>query len=161
MLKATQLALPVNLAEHYIGFSVSNRDGLVCTSDGSTRRLWYKHLASSDRVTIPAYGPEIMSCVMYRSVCGNVSCCSMASYTGGLGYPRVTHVRSARHRLRQPIIRGTSLATPVLLGYPSGLCFSRSRLWNRSVFMVFVQVGIPISGARASSNSSGRERSLL
>ena len=44
MLKATQLLLPVNLAEHYIGFYVANRIGWKVTSDGSTRRLWYKHL---------------------------------------------------------------------------------------------------------------------
>ena len=66
----------------------------------------------------------------------------MGASTGGLGYPRVTHIRSARHRLRQPIIRGISLATPVLPGYPSGLCFSLARLWNRYVFMI----DVPIDG---------------
>ena len=48
------MALPVNLAEHYIGFGVANRVAMDCTSDRAVRRLWYKHLASSDRVTIPA-----------------------------------------------------------------------------------------------------------
>ena len=45
-----------------------------------------------------------------------------------------------KHFMRQPIIRGTSLATPVLPGYPSGLYFSLARLWNRSVF----SVGVPL-----------------
>ena len=76
------------------------------------------------------------------SGCGNVCCCSMGAYTGGLGYPRVTHVRSVRHRLRQPIInsvsRSISLPTGVL--YYSRFC--RSRLWNRSVFMVYVPDGV-------------------
>ena len=71
MLKATQLALPVNLAEHYIGFRVTNRKDREMTSDGSVRRLWYKRLdysggqsISYNLVALPAYGPEIMSCVM-------------------------------------------------------------------------------------------------
>ena len=74
-----------------------------------------------------------------QDVCGNVGCYSIGASTGGLGYPRVTRVRSARHRLRQPIInsvsRSISLPTGVL--YYSRFC--GSRLWNRSVFSVYVQ----------------------
>ena len=71
--------------------------------------------------------------------CGNVGCCSMASYTGGPCSPLVTHARPVRRSLKQPIIDGRSLATPVLPGNLYGRCFTGSRLWNRSVFMVFVQ----------------------
>ena len=54
MLKATQLLLPVNLAEHYIGFYVANRVGGDLTSDGSVRRLWYKHLGPRPELSNPS-----------------------------------------------------------------------------------------------------------
>ena len=83
----------------------------------------------------------------------------MASDTGGPCSSRVTHVRPAQQSLRQPIIGGVSRSISVLPGNLYDRCFWRSRLWNRSVFMVFVQVGIRISGARASSIRTFRERS--
>ena len=63
----------------------------------------------------------------------------MGASTGGLGYPRVTHVRSALHRLRQPIIDSVSRSTPLLPGVLYCSRFTGARLWNRSVFMVFVR----------------------
>ena len=66
-----------------------------------------------------------------------------------------------RRSLKQPIIDGRSLATSVLPGNLYGRCFSRSRLWNRSVFRVSVQLGIHGSGVRSTSELSFRERSSL
>ena len=63
------------------------------------------------------------------------------------------------HLMRQPSPSGGSCTTPLLPGHPSGRCFYLSRLWNRSVFRVYVQLGITVSGARASSGTSSRERS--
>ena len=76
-----------------------------------------------------------------QSVCGNVSCCSRGASTGGLGYPRVTHVRSARHPLWQPILDSVSRSTDLLPGVLDGSRFNGARLWNRSVFVFsgFVQ----------------------
>ena len=66
----------------------------------------------------------------------------MGASTGGLGYPRVTHVRSARHRLRQTIIDSVSRSTALLPGVLDGSRFYLSRLWNRSVFSVYVPDGV-------------------
>ena len=84
------------------------------------------------------------------------SWCSIGAYTGGLGYPRVTHVRSARHCLWQPIIDSVSRSTALLPGVLDGSRFNGARLWNRSVFRVGVPLQ-PVSGPRSSSNAPRRE----
>ena len=141
------MALPVNLSELYIGFGVANRNHRNPTSDRAVRRLWYKHLDYSGGqsiwsilVTIPACGLELPYEGPFSIVCGNVGCCSMASDTGGPCSPRVRHAHPVQRSLKQPIIDGRSLATPLLPGNPSGLCFNLARLWNRSVF----RVGVPL-----------------
>ena len=63
------------------------------------------------------------------------------------------------HLMRQPSPSGGSCTTPLLPGHPSGRCFYLSRLWNRSVFRVYVQLGITVSGAGSTSIRSFRERS--
>ena len=114
MLKATQLLLPVNLAEHYIGFYVANRVGGDLTSD-PIRQLGDRCCPSGDSCRCSCWFSQGG---VVQSVCGNGGCCSMGAYTGGLGYPRVTHVRSVRHRLRQPIIDSVSRSTSLIPGVP-------------------------------------------
>ena len=89
---------------------------------------------------IPASGPELLRNSMLGSDCGNVICYSIGAYTVGTCSPRVCHVHPVRRSLKQPNASGRSCATPLLPGNPSGLCFYLSRLWNRSVFSVLVQV---------------------
>ena len=61
------------------------------------------------------------------------------------------------HFMRQPSPSGRSCSKPLLHSVLYCPRFSRSRLWNRSVFMVFVQVGIPVSGVGSASESATRE----
>ena len=90
-------------------------------------------------VRIPASGPEQTRNSMLGSDCGKVICCSIASDTGGPSSPRVRHVHPVRRSLKQPSASGRSCATPLLPGVRYWSRFCCSRLWNRSVFMVFVQ----------------------
>ena len=98
---------------------------------------------------------------MLGSDCGNVPLDWMEAYPGGPCSSRVRHVHPVRRSLKQPIIDDRSLATPVLPGNLYGRCFSCSRLWNRSVFMVFVQVVIPVSGPRLPPTETWREISSV
>ena len=66
----------------------------------------------------------------------------MASDTGGPCSPLVTNVRPVRHRLRPPIIDSVSRSTPLLPGVRYCSRFTGARLWNRSVFMVYVPDGV-------------------
>ena len=102
-------------------------------------------------------GNEDSSKLMTIPACGNGPEYWMDAYPGGLCYPIVGYVHPARHRLRQPISDGISLATPVLPGNLYGRCFYLSRLWNRSVFSVSVQLGLHGSGAGSASESATRE----
>ena len=93
MLKATQLALPGNQSnDSYTGFGVSRSFERNRSSDGSTRRLWYKGLdysggqsISYNLVALPVYGPELPRNSMVWSYCGNGICSSIGTYIGGLG----------------------------------------------------------------------------
>ena len=80
----------------------------------------------------------------------------MGAYSGGLGYPSVTHVRSARHRLRQPIINSVSRSTSLLPGVLYGSRFTGARLWNRSVFRVGDRLQ-PVRGVGSSQTETYRE----
>ena len=93
---------------------------------------------------------------MLGSACGNGSSCWIDFGTGGLGYPRVRGVHSARHPLWQPIIDSVSRSTALLPGVLDGSRFNGARLWNRSVFRVGVPLQ-PVSGPRSSSNAPRRE----
>ena len=86
---AHNLALPVNLAEHYIGFGVANRVAMDCTSDRAVRRLWYKRLDYSggqsiwsNLVALPAYGPESIHYGTLRSACGKIPAYWIGTSTG-------------------------------------------------------------------------------
>ena len=97
---ATYLALPVNpsanRSEHYIGFAVKDRLGCNLTSDGSTRRLWYKRLDYSggqsiwsNLVALPAYGPESIHYGTLRSACGKIPAYWIGPSTGWVhAYPK-------------------------------------------------------------------------
>ena len=88
---------------------------------------------------IPVSGPELLRNSMLGSDCGNVICYSIGAYTVGTCSPRVRHVHPVRRSLKQPSASGRSCATPLLPGVRYWSRFSRSRLWNFAVFMVFVQ----------------------
>ena len=90
-------------------------------------------------VRIPASGPEQTRNSMLGSDCGNVICYSIGAYTVGTCSPRVRHVHPVRRSLKLPNASGRSCATPLLPGVRYWSRFCCSRLWNRSVFMVFVQ----------------------
>ena len=134
-----QLALPVNLAEHYIGFYVANLNRRKVTSDGSTRRLWYKHLTSSYRVTIPACGPKLVHFQRFVRTAARSLRIGWAQVTDRFMLTSWVPTPLFGHLMRQPSPSGGSCTTPLLPGHPSGRCFYLSRLWNRSVFMVFVR----------------------
>ena len=80
----------------------------------------------------------------------------MAPETGGLGYPRVSGVHSARHPLWHPIIGSVSRSTALLPGVLDGSRFNGSRLWNRSVFRVGDLLQ-PVRGVGSSQTETYRE----
>ena len=140
---------------------------LKCSSDASTRRLWYKRLDYSGGqiisfkwAIIPAFGLELSYNGMLGSACGNGPSCWIDFGTGGLGYPRVRGVHPVRHRLRPPIIDSVSRSTALLPGVLDGSRFCCSRLWNRSVFRVGDLLQ-PVRGVGSSSKAHSRERSSL
>ena len=112
-------------------------------------QYWQCSLSNvGNRLTfIPASRPELPRNSMVWSDCGNIICYSIGAYTVGTCSPRVRHVHPVRRSLKLPNASGRSCATPLLPGHPSGLCFYLARLWNRSVFRVYVQLGITVSGA--------------
>ena len=106
----------------YTGFGVSNPIRGNRTSDGSTRRLWYKRLdcslgfvQSGDNTCL--LGEKWFNRLVH-SDCGNVICYSIGAYTGGLGDPRVSHAHLVRHTRWQPISDSVSRSTSLLPSVP-------------------------------------------
>ena len=122
---------------------------LKCSSDASTRRLWYKRLDYSGGqiisfkwAIIPAFGLELSYNGMLGSACGNGLEYWMDAYPAGPCCPREGHVHPVRRSLKQPSASGRSCATPLLPGVRYWSRFCCSRLWNRSVFTVYVPDGV-------------------
>ena len=65
----------------YTGLASSNAQCSDCTSDGSTRRLWYKHVTSSNPVTITACWLGFFLWEEFDD-CGKITCYSVGASTG-------------------------------------------------------------------------------
>ena len=132
--------------------AITSRVAEVCTSDRAVRRLWYKHLASSDRVTIPARWARSGPTLSFILAAEMSAVIRWAQVTDRFMLTSWVPTPLFGHLMRQPSPSGGSCATPLLPGNPSGRCFSLARLWNRSVFT--------IDGRDVSSRRFERDRSF-
>ena len=136
------MLLSDNLTDGYTGFGVSSALEIKCTSDGSVRRLWYKHPTrrrepsnSSKRAIIPVYGLELSSNPMVRSACGNATGYWIRPSRGWRSWRYLCRNDVVRHlekatQLRECIVVNTCTAEEsirsVLLSFPfmESLCIS-------------------------------------
>ena len=124
----------------YTGLASSNAQCSDCTSDGSTRRLWYKHVTSSDRVTIPTRWARVQLTVTFILTAEMAAFVRLALLQDGPMPTKRVPTAFFGHFMRQPSPSGRSCSKPLLTGGRYCSRFTGARLWNRSVFMVFVQV---------------------